>query len=77
MPLKVFVLNNDGYFSIRKTQERYFGQYIGESSKTGVSLPSVKNIAKAYGIKYTTSIDIAFSCRVPVICELMASVDVL
>ena len=77
MPIKMFVINNGGYFSIRNTQKKYFGKYIGESSKTGVSLPSVKKIAKAYGIKYTTSVDIAFSCNVPVVCELLASKDVL
>ena len=77
MPIKIFVLNNDGYFSIRKTQEKYFKQYIGESINSGVSLPSVKKIAKAYGIKYTTSIDSAFSCKSHVICELMASKDTL
>ena len=73
MPLKIFVINNNGYFSIRKTQEKFFGRTIGESKTTGVSLPSVEKIAKAYGIKYTKNIDTAFKYKNAVICELMAS----
>lgn len=52
LPIKIFVLNNDGYLSIRFTQGKYFGRFIGESSISGVSFPDTKKIAKAYGIKF-------------------------
>lgn len=52
LPIKLFVLNNDGYHSIRTSQTNYFEKrYIGESSKSGVSFPDITKIANAYGIK--------------------------
>ena len=52
LPVKLFVLNNDGYHSIRTSQTNYFQKrYIGESSKSGISFPDTLKIAKAYGIK--------------------------
>jgi acetolactate synthase-1/2/3 large subunit len=52
LPIKFFVLNNDGYASIRATQKNYFGgPNIGCSSTTGVSVPDYRKIARAYGLK--------------------------
>jgi acetolactate synthase-1/2/3 large subunit len=52
LPVKLFVLNNDGYHSIRTSQTNYFEErYIGESSKSGISFPDTVKIAEAYGIK--------------------------
>lgn len=50
LPLKIFVLNNDGYVSIRQTQSSFFGRFIGESPKSGVSFPDMVKVAQAYGI---------------------------
>jgi acetolactate synthase-1/2/3 large subunit len=51
LPVKVFVLNNGGYLSIRQTQSGFFkGRKIGESSESGVTFPDMKKIAEAYGI---------------------------
>ena len=53
LPIKLFVWNNDGYLSIRATQSKFFeGRLIGTDSTSGVSFPSTKKIADAYGIKY-------------------------
>ncbi len=55
LPIKLFVLNNDGYASIRATQSAYFGgPNIGCSSETGVSLPDYRKIASAYGLQAAT-----------------------
>tara|TARA_B100000745_G_scaffold6545_1_gene5478 strand:+ start:238 stop:2037 length:1800 start_codon:yes stop_codon:yes gene_type:complete len=52
LPVKLFVLNNDGYHSIRTSQTNYFEKrYIGESSKSGISFPDTVKIAEVYGIK--------------------------
>ena len=52
LPIKLFVLNNDGYESIRVSQKNYFNnRLIGESNKSGVSFPDTLKVAKAYGIK--------------------------
>ncbi len=52
LPIKLFVLNNQGYASIRASQTNYFsGPNIGCDSKTGVSIPDYRKVARAYGLK--------------------------
>lgn len=52
-PVKLFVWNNDGYLSIRATQNRYFdGRFIGTDNTSGISFPDISKIAGAYGIDY-------------------------
>jgi acetolactate synthase-1/2/3 large subunit len=51
LPVKIIILNNDGYHSIRQTQETYFSDsLIGIGSDTGVSLPNFVEIGKAFNI---------------------------
>lgn len=53
LPVKLFVWNNDGYLSIRATQNKFFeGRFIGTDSASGVSFPDIEKIAVAYGIEY-------------------------
>lgn len=49
---KIFILNNDGYLSIRTTQKKLYNQVYGVSSKTGIFFPNIKKIANAYDLKY-------------------------
>jgi acetolactate synthase-1/2/3 large subunit len=51
LPLKIFILNNDGYSSIRTSQERWFGRQTGADSRSGLTLPDIVRVAEAYGIK--------------------------
>ncbi len=50
LPIKIFVLNNAGYLSIRSTQKNFFGRMMGESAGSGVSFPDFVKVADAYGI---------------------------
>jgi len=51
LPVKMFVLNNDGYLSIKMTQNAYFeGRYVGADPSSGVTTPDLMKIANAYGI---------------------------
>jgi len=53
LPVKLFIINNDGYLSIRATQKKFFnGRLIGADRTSGVSFPNLNKIADAYGIKY-------------------------
>lgn len=53
LPVKIFVINNDGYHAIRVTQENYFAnRYVASTADSGVSLPSLRKIAAAYGLGY-------------------------
>jgi len=51
LPVKFFVLNNDGYASIRASQTAYFGKpNIGCDEATGLTVPNLAKIAAAYNI---------------------------
>jgi acetolactate synthase-1/2/3 large subunit len=51
LPLKFFVLNNGGYAAIRGSQNSFFGgANIGCDPKTGLTLPDVCEVARAYGL---------------------------
>jgi acetolactate synthase-1/2/3 large subunit len=50
LPIKIFVLNNSGYLSMRMTQSGFFGRLTGESASSGASLPDMVKVACAYGI---------------------------
>lgn len=51
LPVKLFVLNNGGYLSIRASQKNYFKErYIGEGPRSGVTMPDTLKICEAYGI---------------------------
>ncbi len=51
LPIKVFVLNNAGYASIRQTQDNLFaGRRVGEGPGSGVTFPNMVRLAEAYGI---------------------------
>lgn len=51
LPIKFFVLNNEGYSSIRASQTAYFGKAsIGADSKTGLTLPDLSKIGSSYGL---------------------------
>lgn len=53
LPLKILVVNNDGYLSIKLTQESFFnGAEFASSKTTGVTIPCYEKIATAFGIPY-------------------------
>jgi acetolactate synthase-1/2/3 large subunit len=55
LPIKIFILDNQGYISIRNTQKAFFnGHFVGASKESGLGLPDMVRIAGAYGIKTLT-----------------------
>ena len=51
LPIKIFMLDNRGYLSIRITQDAYFdGRHIASGPELGVTCPDVCRIAEAYGL---------------------------
>ncbi len=51
LTVKIFVLNNGGYLSIRQTQMGFFqGRLIGTGETSGVSFPDMVKVGCAYGI---------------------------
>lgn len=53
IPVKIFVINNDGYMSIKQTQNKMFGgRQHGVSSSTGVYFADISKVADAFEIPY-------------------------
>lgn len=50
LPVKLFVMDNGGYLSIRTTQQNFFGATIGSGPEDGISFPDYAAVAAAYGI---------------------------
>jgi acetolactate synthase-1/2/3 large subunit len=62
LPVKIFILNNNGYGSIKATQDAMFeSNYIGVDSGSGVFNPDFRLLASSFGISYTT-ISTDFEC---------------
>lgn len=54
LPVKVFVLNNRGYHSIRQTQQNYFpDNVVGCGTESGLGFPEIDKIAAAYDFPLT------------------------
>ncbi len=51
LPIKIFILNNDGYGIIKQFQDLYLGKRY-EASGKGVSNPNFKKISEAFNIQY-------------------------
>jgi acetolactate synthase-1/2/3 large subunit len=83
LPIKIFVLNNQGYGSIKSTQRAYFqGHLVGSDARSGLTLPDISKIAEAYGIhsfKICNHSNIRQQVREvlddegPAVCEVMIS----
>jgi acetolactate synthase-1/2/3 large subunit len=81
--IKIFVLNNDGYQSIRATQTNHFaGHLVGADSSSGVGNPRFDCLATAYGLGYCrienhAEMDAQLAACLaepgPMICELNVS----
>lgn len=82
LPIKIFLINNSGYHSIRITQTNLFGHHckvgIGEESGD-LSFPAYEKIAKAFGYPYYSAhsneqmkavVDEVLSRDGPVFCEI-------
>ena len=85
LPIKFFVLNNDGYASIRASQTNYFKQAsIGCDAATGLTVPALEGLAAAYGIAFCRIAgqrDLRAQVRAvldidgPVLCDVMVIPD--
>ena len=53
IPVKIFVINNDGYMSIKQTQDKFFGgRQWGVSQSTGVYFADIGKVAAAFDMAY-------------------------
>ena len=53
LPIKIVLLNNAGYLSIKNTQSKFYeGRVYGSTISSGLSFPSFAQIAHAFRIEY-------------------------
>ena len=53
IPVKIFVINNDGYLCIKQTQDKFFeGRQWGVSESTGIYFADIAKIANTFEIEY-------------------------
>ena len=53
LPVCIFVMNNEGYASIRNTQRNHFAsRYLGSGPESGLYIPDLERIAFAYNLPY-------------------------
>lgn len=81
LPIKFFILNNDGYGSIKNTQRNYFqGRFVCSGASSGLTIPNMVKVATAYGIhsfKITSNSTLkesvlkALNFDGPVLCDVM------
>lgn len=82
LPIKIFLINNNGYHSIRITQTNLFADHtkVGIGPESGdLSFPEYRKIAEAFGYPYysahsnaemKTVVDQVLSMKGPVFCEI-------
>lgn len=81
LPIKIFILNNDGYVSIIQTQNNFFkGRMTACTTKSGIGFPNFEKIAKGFEIDYLKindpkkmdmQIKKALKHKTAIVCEVM------
>ena len=85
LPIKIFVLNNQGYAQIHATQKNIFGgHYVACDEESNLTLSPVSDVARAYRLKtvqiYHNSeleekVQEVLEYEGPVICEVMVPIE--
>lgn len=85
LPVSIFVLNNDGYLSIRNTQRKYHGNRVwGVDASSGLTFPPLSSVADTFGFGYHrigTVADLNDRCHhlmrpgLPTLVEIMCQRD--
>ena len=81
LPIKVFIMNNTGYHSIRQTQANFFSNNIvGCGTDSGLSFPDFGKVAHAFGLPFrrcqthgelSSAIEATLAEQGAAICEIM------
>jgi acetolactate synthase-1/2/3 large subunit len=80
LPIKLILLNNDGYTSIKISQKTFFnGKFVASEKNSGVSFPNFEKLIKAYDLPYLSIktndkaedvLNEFFSLDGPAVCEI-------
>lgn len=84
LPVKLFVLNNGGYLTMRQSQAHAFKGYMGSDEDSGLSFPNFRWLARSFGVtlRYVEHSSMvrevvrdALAEPGPVFCEVMMDRD--
>jgi len=85
LPIKLFILNNNGYISIKQTQNNFFnGNMVASGADSGVSFPDFIKVAEAFDLpavrifnqdNLEEQIQKVLSQKGPIVCEVMLQND--
>jgi len=84
LPITIFLLENNGYLSIRMTQMGHYGHLVGADPESGYSCPDFVKVAEAYGIpamrignvrELRRGLDKALAAAGPLLCEISMPAD--
>ncbi|NDD66061.1 thiamine pyrophosphate-binding protein [bacterium] len=83
LPVTIFVIQNQGYASIKNTQRNYFdGHMVGSTPKSGVSVPDFLAVAAAFGLAHhridhpqnlLSEVQRVLDMKGPVVCEVVVN----
>ena len=51
IPLKLFIINNGGYLTMKLMQQKNFKKFVGSDDKSGLTLPEFLKVAKSFGFE--------------------------
>ena len=85
IPVKIFLVSNDGYQFVRMSQGGYnINPPFGTDASAGVPIPDMEKVTKAYGLNYLScrepaeleqTVKAALAAEGPTVCEVFVSKD--
>lgn len=86
LPIKIFILNNNGYVSIFQTHRNFFGGVeVGGGPKSGVTFPDFERLMAGFGLPFrrcsahadlAAAIEATLAIEGPAVCEIMLDENV-
>ena len=52
LPIKIFIMQNKGYLTMKLMQKKNFKLYVGSGKSSGISFPDFKKISNSYNLRY-------------------------
>ena len=51
VPVKIFIINNGGYLTMKLMQQKNFKKFVGADKSSGLSMPKFISVAKSFGFE--------------------------
>ena len=80
IPVKLFIINNGGYLTMKLMQQKNFKKFVGADDNSGLTLPKFLKVAKSFGFKtkklinennLNQNLDKVMKSKHSVICEII------